>query len=67
VGLGRKMLPTDWHGLARIGTDYWGECSGLFFLAIEPSSYLAIRQKEEERGSRIVGDVVKAPMKTGKE
>ena len=58
------MLPTDFHGLARIEE---GECSGLFFLAIEPSSYLAIRQKEEERGSRIVGDVVKAPMKTGKE
>jgi hypothetical protein len=45
----RKMLPTDFHGLARIEE---GECSGLFFLAIEPSSGLAIRQEDEERGAR---------------
>jgi len=49
VGLKRKIFA---HGFSRIGTDYWGECSGLFFLAIEPSSGLAIRQEDEERGSR---------------
>ena len=45
------------HGFSRMDTDFWVTCSGLFFLAIEPSSCLAISlssYEEKERGSRLL-------------
>ena len=42
------------HGFSRMDTDFWVTCSGLFFLAIEPSSCLAIQPENEERGSRLL-------------